>query len=308
MSYREITIAILSIILSVSCAETKFESTKRSIAGKSAEVKNPETPGQTPILNPEDPDAVIDNLGDGTNIGDLVGDLLGTIGGFLGSLLGNNPSPEIPETICADNLNIVMVLDSSDSMDAPPGLVPGQPKKIDSVKSVIINFVNDLKLKTGDQVGLVAYHQRVLGEATVMSASKDAVINKVSTIATFKQPNPSLLQHNTNMAAGLNQAASMTRNEDGVANVVILLSDGFPNLPRGNTLNPFDNKRAIEEAGKAAQNLQRAGSVVFTVGFDFENDGNLLRALASKSDYHFKASNAQSLKTAYQSIEDRLCR
>ena len=85
-----------------------------------------------------------------------------------------------------------------------------------------------------------------------------------------------------NMAAGLNQAASMTRNEDGVANVVILLSDGFPNLPRGNTLNPFDNKRAIEEAGKAAQNLQRAGSVVFTVGFGLRKRRQPTKSLSFK--------------------------
>ena len=100
----------------------------------------------------------------------------------------------------------------------------------------------------------------------------------------------------------------MTNQEDGYANVVVLLSDGFPNLPRGSTLNPFDNEYAIKEAGKAARDLRKSGTIVFTVGFDFENDGDLLKNLASKSQYHFKASSAQSLKAAYDSIESNLCR
>ena len=77
-----------------------------------------------------------------------------------------------------------MVVDASDSMEIAPGAVAGQAKKIDTAKSVIKGFVNDLNLKTGDNVGLVAYHQIVLEESTVMSASKEAVTNKISTVKT----------------------------------------------------------------------------------------------------------------------------
>ena len=72
-----------------------------------------------------------------------------------------------------------------------------------------------------------------------MSASKEAVTNKISTVKTFRQPTSGFLQHNTNMSAGLRKAASMTNQEDGYANVIVLLSDGFPNLPRGRYFKSF---------------------------------------------------------------------
>ena len=31
----------------------------------------------------------------------------------------------------------------------------------------------------------------------------------------------------------------------------------------------------MKEAGKAARDLRKSGTIVFTVGFDFENDGDL---------------------------------
>ena len=315
MSFKEITIAILSIILSVGCAKTNFDSSKRAIKNsgskdpKSAVTAKEDPSKGVPVggFNPEDPNVIIDNLSDGMNIGELVGGLLGGIGGLIDSIIGN-PEPEIPDSICDDKLNIIMVVDASDSMDMSPGARPGQTKKIDTAKSVIKSFINDLELKTGDQVGLVAYHQRVLDESTAMSSSKDAVTNKISTLETFKQPDSNFLQHNTNMSEGLRQAARMINEEEGYTNVVVLLSDGFPNLPRGDTRNPFDNEHAMKEAGKAARDLRKSDTIVFSVGFDFENDGDLLKNIASKGDYHFKASNAQSLKVAYDRIESNLCR
>ena len=103
-------------------------------------------------------------------------------------------------------------------------------------------------------------------------------------------------------------AYNQLQKDETVTNVVILLSDGFPNLPRGNTANPFDNEHAIKEAAKAAGRIKSSNSIIFTVGFDFEQDGGLLEALASNKAYHFKASSAQSLKSAYNQIESKLCR
>ena len=200
MTFKEISVALLAIILSVGCAEHKFESRDRSVStpvvtdGSQAPSELPNGGGLPAGVNPEDPNVVIENLGDGAN--DILDSIIGGLGGILGSLfpdLGGNGGgqDEIPPSICSDKLNLVMVFDASDSMELTPGNRPGVEKKIASAKKVVNDFLGGLTLKSGDSIRLsLSNFKTVLQNTVAGTQNKNTISNEVNNIQPLNSLNP----------------------------------------------------------------------------------------------------------------------
>ena len=203
MTLKEITVALIAILFSLGCAERNFESKNRQISSP----EPIENRSDDSIIDPENPDMIIESLGEGNS--NFIDSILGGLGGILDSLVpGTTPKNEkVPTNICSENLNLILVFDASDSMDK--STVGSSETKIDAAKRVAADFFDDLSLKSNDSLGLIPFHQTVLRDSVINSQTKDSLINQVRTIETFKQPNPSLLQHNTHMSEGLTGAYNM---------------------------------------------------------------------------------------------------
>jgi RHS repeat-associated protein len=191
--------------------------------------------------------------------------------------------------ICPSALNVMLVVDTSLSMDET---ISGGGKKIEAATNGAISFVQSMQ--TGDLVGLVTFD----GSARTLSPLTNNFSYVEGRLASLS------LAANTDTGDGIQtaQADFPTSNAgSNVLNVMILLTDGVPNAGGSDPI-----IYTITNASAAKQ----AGTRLITIGIGLEGqDFNpaLLQLIASAPDDYHYASNSSVVAPIYAAIAQSMC-
>lgn len=185
----------------------------------------------------------------------------------------------ISENEKSDERDIVLVLDTSGSMDGKP---------IEETKKAATKFVDTI-LQDNASIGIVNYDD----DSTVSSpfsnskSSLESVINALNTGGS------------TNIEAGLRSADQMLSQSSAKKKIIVLMSDGEPNKGLvGDSLISY------------ADELKEKGIYIYTLGF-FESIGDktkaqtLMEKIASEG-CHYEVSDADSLVFFFGDIADQI--
>lgn len=178
----------------------------------------------------------------------------------------------LPHRTSAD---VMLIIDRSGSME-------GQP--LADAKTAAKLFLDRMDLSQ-DQAGLVSFSDTGILDQPLTS-SAGAVRVAIDALAAGG---------NTNIADAISKAQTELagpRRKAGNAPVIILLSDGVPNVGA----DPSGEARAAAAAAKGADTR------VFTVGLGDQIDSALLRDLASSTSDYFFAPTSADLESIYQQI------
>ena len=191
----------------------------------------------------------------------------------------NGEASEWPESTRSNELDVVLVLDTSGSMD-------GQPMRetIDAATSFV-----DTVLTEESSVGVVAYDTNAM---TICRCTKNGEYAK-DTIVKLTAGG------STNIDAGLQLAEEMLLQGNAKKKIIILMSDGEPN--RG---------RVDDELIAYADEIKGKGIDIYTLGF-FQNSygssyaQSLMQELASEGK-HYEVDDADNLIYFFGDIADQV--
>lgn len=191
-----------------------------------------------------------------------------------------NSQPEEPVTTTSDERDIVLVLDSSASMDGTP---------MEETQKAATKFINTI-LKEDASIGVVTYADNA-DKLSDFSIDKNHLTEMVADISSGG---------NTNMESGLAEAKSMLDKSSAKKKIIVLMSDGEPN-----------NGKEGEELISYADEIKSDDIWIYTLGF-FENMNqnkssaqNLMEHLASEG-CHYEVSSADDLVFFFEDIADQI--
>lgn len=195
---------------------------------------------------------------------------------------GDYSSQEVATTGDGSSLrdrNVVLALDVSGSMEGTP---------IDETKNASNNFVNTI-LKENADIGIVTYDDSS-EIATGLSNDKYNLQNIISSLGTGGD---------TNIEAGLRDAAWMLEKTGGKKKIIVLMSDGEPN-------NGLQGDDLIEYA----DSIKKEGIRIYTIGFfdslsDKSSAQYLMEHIASDG-CHYEASGADQLVFFFEDMADQI--
>lgn len=195
---------------------------------------------------------------------------------------GDYSSQEVATTGDGSSLrdrNVVLALDVSGSMEGTP---------IDETKNASNNFVNTI-LKENADIGIVTYDDSS-EIATGLSNDKYNLQNIISSLAAGGE---------TNIEAGLRDAAWMLEKSGGKKKIIVLMSDGEPN-------EGLEGEELIAYADK----IKKAGIRIYTIGFfdslsDKSSAQYLMEHIASDG-CHYEASGADQLVFFFEDMADQI--
>jgi Mg-chelatase subunit ChlD/preprotein translocase subunit SecG len=186
---------------------------------------------------------------------------------------------EWPQSTRSNELDVVLVLDASGSMDGRP-----MEETIDAATS----FVNTV-LTEESSVGVVAYDTEAM---MICRCTKNGDYAK-DTIVNLNAGG------STNIDAGLQMAEQMLLQGNAKKKIIILMSDGEPNRGRvGNSLIEYANE------------IKEKGIDIYTLGFFHNSYGSstpesLMNDLASEGKY-YKVDDADNLIYFFGDIADQV--
>ena len=180
-------------------------------------------------------------------------------------------------------LTIALVLDISGSMRnvVPEWNVTKAAVQIEAARSFVSEASSDWR------IGVVEYRDNAVVRMAV-TTDKNAVISSMSGTA----------KGDTNLAEGINLAATVLTDADYGRLVMIVVGDGNPNIgvdPR---------QRAIDAAALA----KRSGIYILAAGLTPSPSAYaLMKEISSNAQYALNAIEVNSLRTWFQDIKDKLC-
>ena len=184
----------------------------------------------------------------------------------------------VSPALCAPiPVDVVLVIDRSSSMR-------GQP--LADAKQAAKSFAASMNLEI-DQIGLVSFASSGQLDQP-LTHNQGAITNAIDNLIT---------SNGTNIIAGIAQAQSeltSTRHNAAASRVIILLSDGQPNV--GTPL----------ETIQAAASAKQVGIHIITIGLGSQLDENLMRSLATQGTDYYHAPNPSDLLEIYQTIAQGL--
>jgi uncharacterized membrane protein len=204
-------------------------------------------------------------------------------GSILETILPVKSDPSEPEEAKKEKMNVIIVIDVSDSTGSFFNLREGDTK-VDVEKSLAISILDFVKKDS--QVGVVAfntdgYQVWPLGTMTSRYEIEDRIsrLNKGG---------------GTDIAAGINKAIDMFKGVRG-SNNIIVISDGVTNSPPA--------------ALAASEMAKRKGITVFTVGVGGDTSEITLKNIAnSGGGYYYRPTQSQKLKIIFgEPDEDTEC-
>lgn len=190
------------------------------------------------------------------------------------------PSDETETLQASGERDIVLVLDSSSSMSGTP---------IEETKTASVKFI-DTVLKENARVGIVTYESNAERIAD-FSSNRETLIRNVENISEGGQ---------TNIEAGLKEAAEMLENSNAKKKMIVLMSDGEPN-----------EGKLDEELAAYAEELKETGTIIYTLGF-FENimvnkaEAQYLMEELASDGCHYEVSKAEDLVFFFGDIADQI--
>lgn len=186
---------------------------------------------------------------------------------------------EWPDMMGSDERDVVLVLDVSGSMDGTP---------IEETKAAAKKFV-DTVIKENTAVGIVTYDNYAM-MVSDFCMNQDYLENVIDNINAGG---------NTNIDAGLTMAHEMLKESNAKKKLIVLMSDGAPNLGRtGETLIAF------------ADDIKEDDIYIYTLGFFSNlsykvNEQALLEGIASEG-CHFEVDDAEQLVFFFGDIADQI--
>lgn len=195
----------------------------------------------------------------------------------------------VPAPACLAPVDVMLVIDRSGSMK-DDGTNPEQP--LTQAKQGSNGFIDTLKAST-DKAGVVTYSS----SATLNSALS-------SNFTAVKASYASVTANgSTNIAAAITKATTemSTNGRSGTKHVMVLLSDGVPNVS-GMTV-----AQASADAVAKAATAKSLGTVIYTIGLGTGVNPTLMKQIASTpTNYYFSPSGAE-LETIYKTIAVTEC-
>lgn len=188
--------------------------------------------------------------------------------------------PQQPVRTTSDERDIVLVLDASGSMAGTP---------IEETQKAAANFVETV-LQEDASIGVVLYED---GAELLSDFSMD------ETLLTETVTNISA-NGGTNIEAGLAEAQSMLNNSGAKKKIIILMSDGEPNIGKEG-----------EELIAYADEIKQDDILIYTLGFFESLDGTkssaqyLMEHLASDG-CHYEVASASDLVFFFEDMADQI--
>ncbi len=188
---------------------------------------------------------------------------------------------EWPEAKRSEELEVVLVMDTSGSMDGAP---------LDEAKNAAKNFVSTIVGESGASLGIVSYDTKgyKLSDFSRNQYSLERIIDNMHTGGS------------TNIQDGLSIAAGMLRESTAKRKLIVLMSDGLPNVG-------FTGERLIQYANQ----IKDEGVYIYALGF-FQGMGygvssaeSLMNQIASEGSY-FNIGSSEQLKLFFGDISDEL--
>ena len=186
---------------------------------------------------------------------------------------------EWPDMVSSDERDIVLVLDTSGSMNGTP---------MDETKEAANKFITTV-LKEDASIGVVSYENSAMRLADFCMNEKylKNVIQGINAGG------------GTNIESGLSLAADMLEESNAKKKIIVLMSDGEPN----------EGKRG-DELIAYADSLKQKGIRVYTLGFfmsvsNTSKPQELLEKIANVG-CHFEVDDAQNLVFFFNDIADQI--
>ncbi len=186
---------------------------------------------------------------------------------------------EWPDMVSSDERDIVLVLDTSGSMNGTP---------MDETKQAANKFITTV-LKEDASIGVVSY------ESSAMRLA-DFCMNEKYLKNVIQSLNSG---GGTNIESGLSLAAEMLEKSNAKTKIIVLMSDGEPN----------EGKRG-DELVAYADALKQKGIRIYTLGFfmSLSNTSKPQELLEKIADVgcHFEVDDAQNLVFFFNDIADQI--
>ena len=194
----------------------------------------------------------------------------------------SNLSGEKLESLTFNNLDVVFVIDISQSMDK------NDPN--DSRKQIMSNFISTLDEK--DRVGVVLFKKTATvlnGKFAKSNLEKKKLITDVFNISNDNAENP---DSGTNGTEGLNTAIEMFGNTLDAKRYIIFLTDGE------DTFNSYTYERMYEKANEKK-------ITILTIGLGSNIDSDILKEVAENTDgTYYQVEDSDDLYGKYSLILD----
>jgi len=187
------------------------------------------------------------------------------------------------------NLDIVLVMDRSGSMDDPPRTTYD---KIYYAKQAARNFVDRLNSSI-HRVGLVSFSTTSTFDLNLTS-NYISVKNKI---------NATIADGFTNMEGGIHKAYLQFQNHSRTW-VMILLSDGMANWWDNKTGNDLDYITGARKAFEQALIAQSMKIKIYTIGLGAKNDINETNLKQIQTEGYYYAPSGSDLDAIYQAIAE----
>ncbi len=199
----------------------------------------------------------------------------------INALEAGQKNPTGPTRQTSDKRDIVLILDSSGSMDGVP---------MTETKKAAQSFVRTI-LQEDASIGVVSFASDADMNSD-FSTDEEYLTETVSRIYAYGK---------TNTDSALTLAEEMLDNSSAQQKYIVLMSDGLPNLGRqGDSLIRY------------ADTLKEKGILIYTLGFfqklysyELYDAQNLMEGIASDS-CHFEVENASDLTFFFQDIGDQI--
>ena len=187
----------------------------------------------------------------------------------------------VSQRTTSDERDIVLVLDTSGSMDGTP---------LNETRKASVNFIDTI-LKEDASIGIVEFSSG----ASVVS---DFSMNQLALETAAKN---AYSGGSTNTDAGLSTAHEMLQNSNAKKKIIVLMSDGQPNQGR-------TGQALIDYAGE----IKKEGIYIYTLGFFHDLSGSskvaaqdIMGAIASDG-CHYEVDDAGNLVFFFGDIADQI--
>ncbi len=204
----------------------------------------------------------------------------------------NACTPEEPIS-CQEAVDVMLVMDRSGSMSVP------DPQRLNDAKDAAVIFLNAMNWSK-DTAGLASFNN----SATLDKPLSDQLISVVQKVRALRARGA------TNIGDGLKVGRQELLSNGGENKVMILLSDGAPNVYPGGYcfVNPTSPTACTEYAVDEAQTAKDNGIEVFTIGLGVNSfTQDLLKEMASSQDHYFFAPNSSDLASIYAQVALTMC-
>ncbi len=195
----------------------------------------------------------------------------------------------VPPLTCKAPLDVMMVLDRSGSMN-DDGMSPEQPlTDAKNGASAFIDTLSDIK----DRAGVVSF-----SSAAVLNSGLSSNFSAVK--ATYASLTA---QGFTNTASAISRAQTelSTAGRPTAKKVIVLLSDGVPNV------DGMSQTDAATEAILSATQAKNAGTVIYAIGLGDASASAVLSSVASSPASYFFAPTGSELLSIYNAISTIEC-